>query len=157
LIHRGKTILLVVLVATGLVGGAYLGARVYYSSTSQSCANLGYELNPNAPCSHQAIEDIVIMNSYNSSLGGFIHFLVYNPGSSPVTLADIFIDNSGVNYTLSPSSGAGSGCSETLSVIGPSAHCIVIALVPNPSSTSHSIVIFTALGSKFSQNVTLSS
>ena len=153
---RVRTLVLLALLATGVGAGIGAGAGVYYPSRSPSCASPGNTPDPNAPCSHQSLEDITIMDDYNSSADGLVHFLVYNPGPSPVTLADIFIDNSRVNYTLSSSSGIGSGCSENPSLVRPSAYCVVNALAPNPSSTSHSVVIFTALGSKFSQNITAS-
>ncbi len=112
--------------------------------------------NSNLGCSHQLREEI-FLDSYSSSLDGYIHFLIYNPGPSPTTLADIYIDNSNVNFTLSPSSGTGSGCSETTRVVGPSAHCIVSAPAPDSGSTAHSVVIVTALGSTFRFNITVSS
>jgi hypothetical protein len=147
MIHRSKTLFLLVLVALGVGVGIYLGAGVYYSTTSQTCANLG--------CSHQLREEI-FLDSYSSSFDGYIHLLIYNPGPSSATLADIYIDNSNVNFTLSPTSGTGSGCSETTRVINPSAHCIVSAPAqPSPGSTAHSVVIVTALGSTFRFSITV--
>src|SRR5438105_15930312 len=105
MIFRSRTIFLLVLLVAGVAGGIYLGATVYYSKTSESYASLG--------CSYHLIEEILLLDHYNSSLDGRTQFLVYNQGSSPTALADIFIDNSNVTYTFSPSSRIGPVCSET--------------------------------------------
>jgi len=144
-IHRSRTLLLLVLLAAGVGAGIYLGAGVYYSRASENCANIG--------CSGQVISQVRISNHYNSSVDGYIHFPITNLGSSPITLTDIFIDNSLVNYTLSSSSGTGSGCSESTRVLGPSANCVVNALSPNLGSTTHSLVVVTSLGAKFYENI----
>src|SRR5437879_13891624 len=116
MIHRSKSLLLLVLLAAGIGAGVDFGSGAYYSSSSQSWACPG--LKSNLGCSHQLGEEI-FLDSYSSSLDGYFHFLIYNSGPSPTALADIYIDNSNVNFTLSPSSGTGSACSETTRVIGP--------------------------------------
>src|SRR6266576_4916764 len=98
LIHRSKALFLLVLLTAAVGAGIYLGAGVYYSRTSQSCANIG--------CAVQVVPQIIIYGHYNSSLDGNIHFLIYNQGSSPITLADVFIDKSRINFSLSPPSKA---------------------------------------------------
>src|SRR2546428_8028339 len=141
MIHLSKTLFLLLLVAAVVGGGIGLGAAVYYSRAPEGCEN------PYAHCSQQR-EIILFLDHFNSSLDWHIHLLILNKGYSSTTLADISIDNSNVNYSLSPR-GTESGCSGTTRVIAPSAYCFVNALSPNPNRATHSLRIETTLGLVF--------